>query len=181
MRNDDSEGDRLYWFEQLQKYYEPLYRFCCRLSNGDESRADDLIQQVACRIMQHRPKPTSVKKPLFYLFRITKNCWIDSKPTTIEVDLEQAFGVIAECSGRECQANLELVDIVNRALKKMEARFPGFNEMFRMWLDGATLREINESCDRNRGYAEFRWTCFLNEIQMLMNTPELKSTKKPAA
>ena len=181
MRDENDEHVRLYWFKELKKYYEALYRYCLRLTNGDESRADDLVQQVAMRLMRYPPAPTSVKNIPFYLFRIAKNCWIDSQPTVMEVGLDQAFEIIAEHSGRELQANLELVQILERVLEKMEIRFPGFTQVYRMWLNGATFGEINEACCRNRGYAEVRWYCFLNEVRKLMNPPKSKSTKQPAA
>lgn len=183
MREENSDDVRLFWLKELMKHYELLYRYCLRLTNGDESRADDLIQQVALRIMQYLPAPAAIKSKTtkFFLFCIAKRCWIDSKPRADEVGLDQAFEIIAERSGRELQANLELEQILDRAREKMEIRFPGFNQVYRMWLNGATFREINEACGRNRGYAEVRWYCFLNEVRKLMNPPKSKSTKQPAA
>lgn len=185
MRKNNGDDDRLFWFTEFTKHYNLLLRYSLRLTNGNESRAFDLVQQVALRIFQYLPDPASVKSTKFFLLRSIKNCWIKSKLRVDEISLDQAFEVIAELPGpavhSQLQANLELVEILDRAREKMAVRFAGFYQLYEMWMSGATFREINEAFGRERGFAEFRWKGFLNEVRKQLIPPQSKSTKKPAA
>jgi DNA-directed RNA polymerase specialized sigma24 family protein len=185
MREHNGEDGRLFWSNEFTKHYDVLLRYSLRLTNGNENRALDLVQQVALRILQYLPDPASVKSPKFFLLRSVRNSWIKSRLPVDEVSLDQAFEVIAELPGlavhSQLQANLELVEVLDRARKKMAVRFAGFNQLYEMWLSGATFREINEAFGRDRGFAEVRWYRFLDEVRKQLSPPQSKSTKKPAA
>lgn len=184
-RNDDD--DRLFWVNEFTRQKDELVRYSLTLTNNNESRALDLVQQVAVRICQYPPFPIPEERTKFFLFHILKNCWIDSRPPVEEVALEDAFPIIAEYDGFKehlrLQAQVELAEIVDRAREKTEARFPGFNSIYEMWIRGESFREINERLGKRRGFAELRWQWFLYELRRLLNPPrsKSKSTKKPAA
>ena len=184
MSERSGDDGRLFWSIEFTKHYDVLLRYSLRLTNGNESRARDLVQQVAMRIFQYLPDPASVKSTKFFLLRSIKNIWIKSKLPVDEISLDQAFEVITEspsCSVSQLEATFELVEIMGGARRKMAERFAYFDKLYEMRLSGATFREINEAFGRQRGFAEVRWYCFMNEIRKQLLPSQPKSKKKPAA
>lgn len=62
--------------ELVERYQKPLINFFYRLL-WDEQRAEDLTQEVFCRIFVHRKSYKAKAKFSTYLFRIARNLWID--------------------------------------------------------------------------------------------------------
>ena len=62
--------------ELVEKYQKPLINFFYRLL-WDEQRAEDLTQEVFCRVFVHRKSYKAKAKFSTYVFRIARNLWID--------------------------------------------------------------------------------------------------------
>jgi len=62
--------------ELVRRYQKPLVNFFHRLV-WDEQQAEDLSQEVFCKIFVHRKSYKAEAKFSTYLFRIARNLWID--------------------------------------------------------------------------------------------------------
>ena len=62
--------------ELVERYQKPLINFFYRLL-WDEQRAEDLTQEVFCRVFIHRKSYKAQAKFSTYLFRSARNLWID--------------------------------------------------------------------------------------------------------
>jgi len=62
--------------ELVGKYQKPLINFFYRLV-WNEQQAEDLSQEVFCRVFVHRKSYKAKAKFSTYLFRIARNLWID--------------------------------------------------------------------------------------------------------
>jgi len=73
-------GDEALFEEIVSKYQKPLINFFYRLM-WDRTEAEDLAQEVFCRIFVHRKSYEAKAKFSTYLFRIARNLWIDHSRT----------------------------------------------------------------------------------------------------
>jgi len=62
--------------ELVSRYQQPLVNFFYRLM-WDKQLAEDLSQEVFCRVFVHRKSYKAQAKFSTYLFRIARNLWID--------------------------------------------------------------------------------------------------------
>jgi len=62
--------------ELVRRYQRPLVNFFYRLL-WNEQQAEDLSQEVFCRVFLHRKSYKAKAKFSTYLFRIARNLWID--------------------------------------------------------------------------------------------------------
>jgi len=69
-------GDEAIFEELVRKYQKPLINFFHRLV-WDREQAEDLAQEVFCRVFVHRGSYEAKAKFNTYLFRIARNLWID--------------------------------------------------------------------------------------------------------
>ena len=73
-------GDEALFEEIVRKYQKPLINFFYRLM-WDRTEAEDLAQEVFCRVFVHRKSYEAKAKFSTYLFRIARNLWIDHSRT----------------------------------------------------------------------------------------------------
>jgi RNA polymerase sigma factor (sigma-70 family) len=61
-----------FWEARLAENWVKLHRYACRLSDGDGTEADDLLQELALRILRALPEPAQVECPQAYLMTTLK-------------------------------------------------------------------------------------------------------------
>jgi len=177
---------RRFWSKVTTERYKELLGYARYLTNGDESRALDLVQLVILRIFQYLPNPAKIKRTKFFLIASLRNCWIRSRKRNEEVSLDQAYEEMIEIPSltisSSIQKKIELTQIVDTERENMKAIFPDFDRLYEMKLMGFSFREINEALGRDGRFAEAIWQRFVNNVRKQITPPrKSKSSKKPAA
>ena len=171
---DDTLAKRRFWSTVILEHYDVLLRYARRLTNGDESRALDLVQLVASRILQYLPEPTSVKSAKAYLIRSVFNSWAKSKRRVEEVSLDQCYEEMIERScialDPQIQTNFELIQVLDRALEEMVQSFPEFELLWKMWLEGHSFPEISQELGRDLRFTKFLWERFKSKARRHMTS-----------
>ena len=168
---------RRFWAKATREYGPSLMKYARRLSNGDESKAEDLVQEVFARIFRYLPEPESIRSsPQHYLFRILRNCWTMTKPRVEEISLDE----VVEPAVQFPTISHELGKVMEIVLEKMGPDFPDLETILAMWLCGYSFREIDEYLRRGPGYSRTIWRRFINELRKLL-TPTSEDKQKPAA
>ena len=168
---------RRYWAKAIRENGPALKNYARRLTNGDESKAEDLVQEVAARIFRYLPEPQSIRSgPQHYLFRALRNAWTMTKPRVEEVSLDE----VAEPVVQFPTMSHDLEKVMEIVLEKMSPDFPDLEIILARWLAGYSFREIDEYLGRGPGYSRTIWRRFINELRKLL-TPTSEDKKKPAA
>lgn len=168
---------RQFWAKATRENGPALMKYARRLTNGDESKAEDLVQEVFARIFRYLPEPESIRNnPQHYLFRILRNCWTMTKPRVEEISLDEVVEPVVQFP----TASHELDKIMEIVLEKMAPKFPDLEIILTMWLAGHSFREIDEFLGRDPGYSKTIWRRFINELRKLL-TPTSEDKEKPAA
>ena len=76
-----------FWRRCIAEKYLMILNYARVLVNGDLSKAEDLAQIVAVRVLTYLPDHREIRNLTHFLRRITKNAWISSRKPT-EVGLE---------------------------------------------------------------------------------------------
>jgi RNA polymerase sigma-70 factor (ECF subfamily) len=88
------KGDMKAWRALIEATQSRLYRFCLVLC-GDPVRAEDLCQDAYLKTFDQLAKVTKPESFIDWLFRMTKNLYIDSYRRTRETPIEIADDRIA--------------------------------------------------------------------------------------
>lgn len=76
-----------FWRRCIAEKYLMILAYARVLVNGDISRAEDLAQTVAVRVLTYLPDHREIRNLTYFLRRITKNAWISSRrPTEVGLD-----------------------------------------------------------------------------------------------
>jgi len=168
---------RRFWANAMRENGPALMKYARRLTNRDESKAEDLVQEVSARIFRYLPEPKSIRNsPQHYLFRILRNCWTMTKPRVVETSLDEVVEPVVQFP----TVSHELDKVMEIVLEKMGPDFPDLRTIVTMWLAGYSFREIDEYLGRDPGYSRTIWRRFINELRKLL-TPTSEDKRKPAA
>ena len=168
---------RQFWAKAMRDNGPALMKYARRLTNNDESKAEDLMQEVSARIFRYLPEPESIRNsPQHYLFRILHNCWTMTKPRVEEISLDEVVDPVLQFP----TVSHELGKVMEIVLEKMGPNFPDLEIILSMWLAGYPFREIDEYLGRDPGYSRTIWRRFINELRKLL-TPTSEDKEKPAA
>jgi len=168
---------RRFWAKATRDNRPLLLKYARRLTNGDESKAEDLVQEVFARIFRYLPEPESIRtNPQHYLLRSLRNAWTMTKPRVEEVSLDE----VAEPVVQFPTMSHDLEKVMEIVLEKMSPDFPDLEIILARWLAGYSFRQIDEYLGRGPGYSRTIWRRFINELRKLL-TPTSEDKKKPAA
>ena len=150
-----------FWANATRENRPLLLKYARRLTNGDESKAEDLVQEDFARIFSYLPEPDSIGSTKAYLFRVLYTRWTSSKPRAKETSLNEAVEHVVQFNVRlsEFKVVMEIV------LEKMDPDFPDVNTIVAMRLAGYPFREIDQYLGRDPRYSQTIWRRFTNELR----------------
>ncbi|HEX8267389.1 MAG TPA: RNA polymerase sigma factor [Pyrinomonadaceae bacterium] len=149
--SDDALYEYIYY-----EHYKRLKVYALRLSNGNASDAEDLVQETFYRLWLHKMKLGKLKNLKGYLFTVLKNIWIDKwKEQLHAVSLEE---LQLDEEWQNCEPVAEpiipekLEDEENIAMIK--AQFgelkPREKLLLELHLEGMSVKEIADKLDEDK-------------------------------
>lgn len=175
---------RRFWSKVILEHHGSLFKRARHLTNGDTSRALDLVQTTALRILNGCPLPTKIKDTKAYLLRSLYFCWTETRPVAEHISLDEALRQVIQFPGlsvqTQVQKDIERKQIVVQVFREMRREYPELRRLLRMKLRRYTCPEIDRFLGKDPGFAKFLWARFTNECRKRMRRSDSRG-EQPAA
>jgi len=193
MQKLQRDGDEAAFTQIVERHQRGLlnffYQFC-----WDRPLAEDLSQEVFCRLFAHRESYSVTAKFTTYLYRIARNLWIDyvrahkNRPTVVSLETETESGMLKdhvilkprvphhEPTVDEAIQQSELAERVQKALDQLPAEQ---REVFVLAkTQGMKYAEVADVLDIPVGTVRSRMHAATRRLQSLLSHPDHR-TKEP--